>query len=126
MTEVAWVETKRGRARLGGRRHGKMVVDGRGGPARSGARGEIRTPDLLVRSQTLYPTELRAHAYLKRLPKGVKNSKFCGANGVFCIQIVRWPPLFGLDQSSFPWSFSRSESPPPATRPGRSSSTSSI
>jgi hypothetical protein len=29
---------------------------------RNGARGEIRTPDLLVRSQTLYPTELRAHA----------------------------------------------------------------
>jgi hypothetical protein len=27
----------------------------------SGAPGEIRTPDLLVRSQTLYPTELRAH-----------------------------------------------------------------
>jgi hypothetical protein len=26
----------------------------------SGAPGEIRTPDLLVRSQTLYPTELRA------------------------------------------------------------------
>ncbi len=26
-----------------------------------GAPGEIRTPDLLVRSQTLYPTELRAH-----------------------------------------------------------------
>jgi hypothetical protein len=25
-----------------------------------GAPGEIRTPDLLVRSQTLYPTELRA------------------------------------------------------------------
>ena len=25
-----------------------------------GALGEIRTPDLLVRSQTLYPTELRA------------------------------------------------------------------
>ena len=33
-----------------------------GGDAGSGARGEIRTPDLLVRSQTLYPTELRAHA----------------------------------------------------------------
>src|ERR1700722_16327515 len=81
MTEVAWVETKRGRARLGGRRHGKMVVDGRGGPARSGARGEIRTPDLLVRSQTLYPTELRAHAYLKRLPNGVENSKFAGPGG---------------------------------------------
>ena len=27
----------------------------------TGAPGEIRTPDLLVRSQTLYPTELRAH-----------------------------------------------------------------
>jgi hypothetical protein len=25
-----------------------------------GAPGEIRTPDLLVRSQTLYPTELQA------------------------------------------------------------------
>ena len=28
---------------------------------RNGAPGEIRTPDLLVRSQTLYPAELRAH-----------------------------------------------------------------
>ena len=28
---------------------------------RSGAPGGIRTPDLLVRSQTLYPAELRAH-----------------------------------------------------------------
>ena len=27
----------------------------------SGAPGEIRTPDPLVRSQVLYPTELRAH-----------------------------------------------------------------
>jgi hypothetical protein len=41
-----------------------------------GARGEIRTPDLLVRSQTLYPTELRAHAYQDRLPNGFKNAKF--------------------------------------------------
>jgi hypothetical protein len=29
---------------------------------RNGAPGEIRTPDLLVRSQALYPTELRAQA----------------------------------------------------------------
>ncbi len=29
-----------------------------------GAPGEIRTPDLLVRSQTLYPTGLRAHTIL--------------------------------------------------------------
>ena len=33
---------------------------GKGCDLRGGARGEIRTPDLLVRSQTLYPTELRA------------------------------------------------------------------
>ena len=31
----------------------------------NGAPGEIRTPDLLVRSQTLYPTELRARLYLE-------------------------------------------------------------
>ena len=30
----------------------------------SGALEGIRTPDLLVRSQTLYPAELRAHRYL--------------------------------------------------------------
>src|SRR6202042_2796272 len=88
----------------------------------SGARGEIRTPDLLVRSQTLYPTELRAHAYLKRLPNGVKNSKFCGADGVFCIQMVRWHALIGPDKSLFRWSVSRSRSTPPATRLARSSS----
>jgi hypothetical protein len=34
-----------------------------------GARGEIRTPDLLVRSQTLYPTELRAHALPRQTTK---------------------------------------------------------
>ena len=28
-----------------------------------GAPGGIRTPDLLIRSQTLYPTELRAHIF---------------------------------------------------------------
>jgi hypothetical protein len=31
---------------------------------KSGAPGGTRTPDLLVRSQTLYPTELRAHCTL--------------------------------------------------------------
>jgi hypothetical protein len=29
----------------------------------SGAPGEIRTPDLLIRSQSLYPTELRAQPH---------------------------------------------------------------
>ena len=31
-------------------------------PDNNGALEGIRTPDLLVRSQTLYPAELRAHA----------------------------------------------------------------
>ena len=31
------------------------------GPVFSGAPGEIRTPGLLIRSQTLYPAELQAH-----------------------------------------------------------------
>jgi hypothetical protein len=30
---------------------------------RNGAPGEIRTPDPLLRRQTLYPTELRARTY---------------------------------------------------------------
>src|SRR5229473_744184 len=33
-------------------------------PRLSGAPGEIRTPDPLLRRQTLYPTELRAHPWL--------------------------------------------------------------
>jgi hypothetical protein len=37
----------------------KAVAYSRYGPLR-GAPGQIRTADLLVRSQTLYPTELRA------------------------------------------------------------------
>ena len=32
----------------------------------SGAPGETRTPDPLLRRQTLYPTELRAHKFILR------------------------------------------------------------
>ena len=35
-----------------------------------GAPGEIRTPDPLVRSQVLYPTELRAQIELERPVRG--------------------------------------------------------
>jgi hypothetical protein len=35
---------------------------------KSGAPGEIRTPGLLVRSQTLYPAELRAHLLIMSYP----------------------------------------------------------
>ena len=39
-----------------------------------GAPGEIRTPDPLVRSQILYPTELRAHVYITGpIIYGIKN-----------------------------------------------------
>ena len=48
-----------------------------------GAPGEIRTPDLLVRSQALYPTELRAQS--KNLtpltPKSVLNDRPLGRQG---------------------------------------------
>ena len=33
----------------------------------NGALEGIRTPDLLVRSQTLYPTELRAHVIITNI-----------------------------------------------------------
>ena len=38
-----------------------------------GAPGAIRTPDLLVRSQLLYPTELRAHIAMLQLAKNTGN-----------------------------------------------------
>src|ERR1700733_14004189 len=37
----------------------------REGTNKNGAPGEIRTPDLLLRRQQLYPAELRAHGYLQ-------------------------------------------------------------
>ena len=40
------------------------LVNYRHEKVKSGAPGEIRTPGLLVRSQTLYPAELRAHRML--------------------------------------------------------------
>ena len=53
-------------------RAGTRTIDGQSGKSRTlhmtqviekyGAPGGTRTLDLLVRSQTLYPTELRAHA----------------------------------------------------------------
>ena len=46
----------------------------------SGAPGEARTPDLLLRRQTLYPTELRAHGAIyfnmKRLQPLLQELRF--------------------------------------------------
>src|SRR5271165_2372240 len=39
-----------------------------------GAPGEIRTPDLLVRSQTLYPTELRAQVFNYRRSRRIEGT----------------------------------------------------
>src|ERR1700722_16340943 len=39
---------------------------------KSGAPGEIRTPDLLLRRQSLYPSELRAHSSLFSLHAGLR------------------------------------------------------
>ena len=41
---------------------------------KSGAPGGTRTPDLLVRSQTLYPTELRAHGNALNVQQFTVNS----------------------------------------------------
>ena len=40
----------------------------------NGAPGEIRTPDLLVRSQTLYPTELRARGWMPLCGRAIYHS----------------------------------------------------
>ena len=42
-----------------------QLAPGLGGQVETGAPGEIRTPDLLLRRQPLYPAELRAHGYLQ-------------------------------------------------------------
>ena len=39
-------------------------------------REKIRTPDLLVRSQTLYPAELRAHAVVTRSQRNLVYNRF--------------------------------------------------
>src|ERR1019366_4416506 len=49
--------------RSGGARTGLASTGRSHGPLESGAPGETRTPDLLVRSQPLYPPELRARAH---------------------------------------------------------------
>ena len=44
-----------------------------------GAPGEIRTPDQLVRSQLLYPAELRAHSVVQYLTRNRLDNR-TGAN----------------------------------------------
>ena len=47
----------------------------------SGAPGEIRTPDLLIRSQSLYPAELRAHTTRLQVEAGEPLSEYQGQSG---------------------------------------------
>ena len=53
------------------------------GKKKIGAAGEIRTPDTLVRSQVLYPAELRPHVRkqpsFKHILKALGNQKARGA-----------------------------------------------
>ena len=44
------------------RKGGQALWDSKASQTKYGAPGEIRTPDLMVRSHALYPTELRARA----------------------------------------------------------------
>jgi hypothetical protein len=57
---------------------------------RSGAPGGIRTPDLLVRSQTLYPAELRArrNADSVSLDYDTAVSTSTALNGNFIVAIL--------------------------------------
>jgi hypothetical protein len=48
---------------------------------KNGAPGEIRTPGLLVRSQTLYPAELRAHLDFYYVPTAYSSLGFLFKRG---------------------------------------------
>ena len=48
----------------------------------NGALEGIRTPDLLVRSQTLYPTELRAHDSVLLMSDQFDNKKMVAPAGI--------------------------------------------
>jgi integrase len=66
-----------------------------------GAPGEIRTPDLLVRSQALYPTELRAHRLERAriLPHRVAEPSRAASGGRdihICRQASEFERLFSL------------------------------
>src|SRR5436853_3099823 len=56
--------------RLGLRAQKRLKVKGK-----TGAPGEIRTPDLLLRRQSLYPAELRAHTDMTSLHAEVRGIK---------------------------------------------------
>src|SRR5271157_640696 len=66
-----WVDTNRARGEV------KQSADDRSSrnlltsKKNSGAPGEIRTPDLLLRRQSLYPTELRARYPKLYMPQAV-------------------------------------------------------
>ena len=49
---------------------------------KNGALEGIRTPDLLVRSQTLYPTELRAHDSVLLMSDQFDNKKMVAPAGI--------------------------------------------
>ena len=57
---------------------------------KNGALEGIRTPDLLVRSQTLYPTELRAHSQRKsKIINGGSSGNRTSDTGIFSPLLYR-------------------------------------
>ena len=50
-----------------------MILKKRRSKREHGGPGEIRTPDLTVRSRSLYPTELRAPAHIEHFTMQLKN-----------------------------------------------------
>jgi hypothetical protein len=77
--------------------HKKSLV----GREENGAPGEIRTPDLLLRRQSLYPSELRAHS--PQFTWGVSKHQLSG------VQSVRYS-CSGLEHRETQWRTSKKRS----------------
>ena len=101
-------------SRLGGHKIGHSQKSGKNsegangrnrlkGMKNSGAPGEIRTPDLLLRRQSLYPAELRAHpsrvyihqrSHISAKPAHRRHGTGLGASRPARINTIFAPPLF--------------------------------
>jgi hypothetical protein len=69
---------------------------------RNGALGAIRTPDLMVRSHALYPTELQAHVssvdvvLWKRIENRLSFQRIIFKRGFFHLESIREPAFYLL------------------------------
>jgi hypothetical protein len=84
------------------------------GPSKFGAPGEIRTPGLLVRSQALYPTELRAQGARilpQRLPISIPAAHAGGSSGRCTKSFTYVSRALGYGASAHLWRRGRDSNP---------------